>query len=67
MLKAKALREQIAAANQVYVDGFDALLTMEQRTKLAFLRRAERAGPLFPAFRLFGLLPLQACGPGPLR
>jgi Spy/CpxP family protein refolding chaperone len=67
VLKAKALREQIAAANKVYVDGFDALLIAEQRTKLAFLRRAERAAPLFPAFRLFGLLPLQASGPDPLR
>ncbi len=67
VLRAKALREQIAAANKVYIDGFDALLTTEQMTKLGFLRRAERAEPLFPAFRLFGLLPLQAGGPGPLR
>jgi len=67
VLKAKALREQIAAANQAYVDGFDALLAAEQRTKLAFLRRAERAEPLFPAFRLFGLLPPPVAGPGPQR
>jgi len=67
VLRAKALREQMAAANKVYIDGFDALLTTEQMSKLGFLRRAERAEPLFPAFRLFGLLPLQAGGPGPLR
>jgi Spy/CpxP family protein refolding chaperone len=67
VLKAKALREQMAAANKVYIDGFDALLTTEQMSKLGFLRRAERAAPVFPAFRLFGLLPLQAGGPGPLR
>jgi superfamily II DNA or RNA helicase len=65
VLKAKALREQIAAANEAYVDGFEALLTEEQAGKLAFLRRAERAQELFPAFRLFGLLPLEFGGPGP--
>ena len=65
VLKAKALREQIAAANEAYVDGFEALLTEEQKGKLAFLRRAERAQELFPAFRLFGLLPLEFGGPGP--
>ncbi len=67
VLRAKALREQIAAANKVTIDGFEALLATEQMTKLGFLRRAERAEPLFPAFRLFGLLPPQAGGPGPLR
>lgn len=65
VLQGKALREQIAAANQAYVEGFEALLIGEQVDKLAFLRRAERAEPLFPAFRLFGLLPLQFGGPGP--
>ena len=65
VLKAKALREQIAAANEAYVDGFEALLTDEQKGKLAFLRRAERAQELFPAFRLFGLLLLELGGPGP--
>jgi len=65
VLEAKALREQIAAANEAYVDGFEALLTDEQKGKLAFLRRAERAQELFPAFRLFGLLPLEFGGPGP--
>ena len=67
VLEAKALREQIAAANEAYVDGFEALLTEEQKGKLAFLRRAERAQEMFPAFRLFGLLPLEFGGPGPLR
>ena len=67
VLKAKGLREQIAAANKAYVDGFEAMLTAEQKNKLAFLRRAEHAQPLFPAFRLFGLLPPPAAGPGPQR
>ncbi len=65
VLQGKALREQIRAANQAYVDGFEALLTAEQAAKLALLRRAERAQPLFPAFRLFGLLPPEPGGPGP--
>jgi Spy/CpxP family protein refolding chaperone len=65
VLEAKALREQIAAANQAYVEGFEAMLTHPQLDRLQFLRRAERAQPLFPAFRLFGLLPLQFGGPGP--
>jgi len=67
VLKTKALREQIAAAHKAYVDGFEAILTAEQKNKLAFLRRAERAAPLFPAFRLFGLLPPPAAGSGPVR
>ena len=65
VLQARALREQIAAANQAYLDGFEALLTPEQATRLTLLRRAERAQPLFPAFRLFGLLPPEPGGPGP--
>jgi Spy/CpxP family protein refolding chaperone len=65
VLAAQALREQIAAANQAYVDAFEALLTTEQATRLTLLRRAERAQPLFPAFRLFGLLPPEFGGPGP--
>jgi len=57
VLKAKELRERIGAAFKAYADGFEAMLMAEQKNKLAFLRRAERAAPLFPAFRLFGLLP----------
>ncbi len=67
VLKAKELREQIGAAHKAYVEGFEAMLTAEQKNKLAFLRRAERAAPLVPAFRLFGLLPPPAAGPGPVR
>lgn len=65
VLQGKALREQIAAANQAYVEGFENMLEHPQLDRLEFLRRAERAEPLFPAFRLFGLLPLQFGGPGP--
>lgn len=67
VLRTKDLREQIASANKAYLDGFEAMLTAEQKNKLAFLRRAERAAPLFPAFRLFGLLPPPAAGPGAQR
>ena len=65
VLQAQALREQIVAANQAYLDAFEALLTTEQATRLTLLRRAERAQPLFPAFRLFGLLAPEFGGPGP--
>jgi len=57
VLKAKGLREQSGAAFKAYLDGFEAMLTAEQKNKLVFLRRAERSAWLFPAFRLFGLLP----------
>lgn len=52
----KQLREQIAAANDAYVEGFEALLTTEQADKLAFIRKAARVEPILPAFRVVGLL-----------
>jgi hypothetical protein len=57
VIQAKDLKGQIADANHAYVEGFEAMLTVEQAGRLAFIRRAEAAQPLFPAFRLFGLLP----------
>lgn len=56
VLEGKALREAIGDANRDYVEGFEAMLTEEQRGRLTAIRRAERLQPLFPAFRLFGLL-----------
>ena len=57
VLQGKGLKDQIETANKAYLDGFEGMLGAEQNAKLHFLRRAERAEPLFPPFRLFGLLP----------
>ncbi len=57
VLQGKGLREQMGAVHRAYLEGFDALLTPEQAQRLAAIRRAERLEPLFPAFRMFGLLP----------
>jgi hypothetical protein len=65
VIQGKGLRVQIGEAHQGYVEAFQAMLTEEQLGKLAFLRRAERAVPLMPAFRLFGLLPPLPDPPGP--
>jgi Spy/CpxP family protein refolding chaperone len=51
------LAEQLAQVHRTYVEGFDALLTEEQQNQYHFIRRAERAQPLFPSFRTLGLLP----------
>ncbi len=57
VLQAKGVRDQIKAAEGAYVDGFGAMLAADQQAKFAFLRRAEQARPVMPAFRLFALLP----------
>ena len=57
VLQAHGVRDQIRAAESAYVDGFGAMLAADQQAKLGFLRRAEQAQPLIPAFRIFGLLP----------
>jgi len=56
VLQGKALREAIADVHRDYVDDFEGLLVEEQRQRLSAIRHAERLQPLFPAFRLFGLL-----------
>jgi len=56
-IQAHDLRVQIREANQAYLDGFQALLDEEQAAKLAFLRRADKARPVLPAFKRFGLVP----------
>ena len=58
VLAGKTLRDGIAAAHQEYVEGFEALLTVEQKGKLGAIRRAARLAPLLPAFGAFGLLAL---------
>jgi len=49
------LRVQIRDAENVYVSGFEGILTEEQMQKLHFIRGANRVQRLIPAFRLFGL------------
>jgi hypothetical protein len=56
VLQAHGVREQIRAAESAYTEGFSAMLATDQQAKLAFLHRAEKARPVIPAFRLFGLL-----------
>ena len=56
-IQAAGLRAQIEAADQSYVKGFEQMLGADQQKKLAFVRLADTVAPLFPAFRLAGLLP----------
>jgi len=58
VLAGKSLREGIAAVHESYVEGFEAMLTNEQRGRLGAVRRAARLAPLLPAFAEFGLLGL---------
>ena len=64
VIQARDLRQQIAQANQEYIDGFEALLNEQQTKKLKFLRAANKAVRVLPAFKLFGLVPREL-GPGP--
>ena len=57
VIQADGVRDQIQTARSAYVSGFEAMLGPDQLAKLNFLRRAEKALPLLPAFRLAGLLP----------
>lgn len=56
VLQGKAIKEEMGEAHRAYLDGFAALLTPEQTQRLEGIRRAARLEPLFPAFRMFGLL-----------
>jgi Spy/CpxP family protein refolding chaperone len=57
VLQGKALREQMGDVHRAYLEDFEGLLTPEQSQRLGGITRAERLEPLFPAFRMFGLLP----------
>ena len=57
VLQIHGVRDQIRAADGAYLDGFGAMLGADQQAKLAFLRRADLARPVIPAFRVFGLVP----------
>ncbi len=56
VIQAVPIKAQIEAARAAYVNGFEAMLTPDQLAKLNFIRRAAKAAPLIPAFRLSGLL-----------
>jgi hypothetical protein len=57
VISGKTLREGIQAANRTYIEGFEAMLTVDQKGKLGAVRRAARLAPVVPAFGVFGLLP----------
>jgi len=64
VIEGKGLREQIRSADVAYVDGFEGMLSEDQSARLDGIRKAARLEPLFPAFRVFGLLaPLDAAMP----
>jgi hypothetical protein len=65
VIQEKGLRDQIGAAKATYVQGFAQLLDSDQQTRFAFVRRASRAEPLFPAFRAYRLLPPPGQAPPP--
>ena len=58
-IQAHDLGQQIRAANQAYVDGFEEMLDGDQTGKLGLIRGADRVRPLLPAFRVFWLIPHQ--------
>jgi Spy/CpxP family protein refolding chaperone len=57
VIERRDLGEELADVHRAYVAGFEGLLDAEQLAQYRFLQRAERAEPLFPAFRMVGLLP----------
>jgi Spy/CpxP family protein refolding chaperone len=57
VVERRNLGEQLADVHRAYVAGFEELLDAGQLPQYRFMQRAERAEPLFPAFRAVGLLP----------
>lgn len=57
VIKNKQLGDQIGTLHKEYVQGFEALLTTEQTTRLNSVRLANRLQPVLPAFHALGLLP----------
>ena len=56
VIRAKGLEDGIAAANQSYAEGFEALLDAGQAAKLAGIRKAARVAPVVPSFVRAGLV-----------
>ena len=57
VIERRDLGEQLAGVQRAYVAGFEGLLDAGQLPQYRFIERAERAEPLFPAFRMVDLLP----------
>jgi len=57
VVERRDLGEQLADVQRAYVAGFEGLLDAGQLPQYRFMQRAERAEPLFPAFRMLELLP----------
>jgi Spy/CpxP family protein refolding chaperone len=57
VIQRRDLGQQLADIERGYVEGVEGLLDEQQVARYRFIRRAERAEPLFPAFRLLRLLP----------
>lgn len=57
VIERRDLGEQLADVERTYVEDFEGILHDDQLGRYRFVRRAERAEPVFPAFRLVHLLP----------
>ena len=57
VLERRQLGEELLEVHRLYVEEFVALLDEDQTQRYGFIRRAEQAQPLIPAFRLAQLLP----------
>lgn len=55
VLQIKGLGDQVRAAHEAYVAGFEQMLTEEQRAKLRIVRRLSQYPQLIPSCRLLGL------------
>lgn len=56
VIERRDLGEELIAIHQVYVTGFEALLTEDQAGKLHAIRTADRIKAFIPAFKAFDLV-----------
>ena len=57
VLERRDLGEELVQVHRLYVEEFVSILDEDQAQRYGFIRRAEQAQPLIPAFRLAQLLP----------
>ena len=57
VLERRDLGEELVEVHRIYIEEFIFLLDEDQAQRYGFIRRAEQAQPLIPAFRLAQLLP----------
>ncbi len=57
VLAQRGLGDELRLVHETYLEDFAALLTEEQAGRLEFIRRADRAQPILPDFRIFELIP----------